>query len=195
MGRADGAIEVLDVTDEGGETRSVSRTFRLGFVSVAATIDGSAAFVRPGAACDLTVLRVKGEELLYYKTNESRHEVDVPWGIGEELIQAFFPPYVYLNQDEIRDRGLDPAAVEAAVAEEMGMAGFDAQVTFCFTHRLEETARFSTHIEALLKREFPSEIRNIWTRSGSPAGSWSRRKRTSRCAWHVGTTWASPATV
>ncbi len=33
---------------------------------------------------------------------------------------------------------------------------------------IEETARFSTRIEALLKREFPSEIRDIWTRSGSP---------------------------
>ncbi len=36
--------------------------------------------------CDLSVLRVKGESLLYYKTNESRHEVLVPWGKGEELI-------------------------------------------------------------------------------------------------------------
>jgi len=36
--------------------------------------------------CDLTVLRVKGESLLYYKTKESRHEVIVPWGVGEEVI-------------------------------------------------------------------------------------------------------------
>jgi hypothetical protein len=36
--------------------------------------------------CDLSVLRVKGEELLYYKTDESRHEVSIPWGIGEEII-------------------------------------------------------------------------------------------------------------
>jgi len=33
---------------------------------------------------------------------------------------------------------------------------------------IEETARFSTRIEALLKREFPDEINRIWTRSGSP---------------------------
>ncbi len=39
-----------------------------------------------GKNCDLSVLRVKGESLLYYKTNESRHEVLVPWGTGEELI-------------------------------------------------------------------------------------------------------------
>jgi len=36
--------------------------------------------------CDLSVLRVKGEELLYYKTDESRHEISIPWGIGEEII-------------------------------------------------------------------------------------------------------------
>lgn len=36
--------------------------------------------------CDLSLLRVNGEELLYYKTDESRHEVSVPWGTDEELI-------------------------------------------------------------------------------------------------------------
>ncbi len=38
--------------------------------------------------CDLSVLRVKGEELLYYKIDESRHEVSIPWGEGEELIMV-----------------------------------------------------------------------------------------------------------
>lgn len=33
---------------------------------------------------------------------------------------------------------------------------------------VEESARFSTEIEQLLIREFPSEIRSIWTRTGSP---------------------------
>jgi predicted AlkP superfamily pyrophosphatase or phosphodiesterase len=41
------------------------------------------------------------------------------FGIGEELIQAFSAPYVYLNRDLIRSKGLDKADVEAAVAEEM----------------------------------------------------------------------------
>lgn len=36
--------------------------------------------------CDLSVLRVRGESLLYYRTDESHHEVRVPWGRGEELI-------------------------------------------------------------------------------------------------------------
>ena len=41
------------------------------------------------------------------------------FGVGKELIERFFAPYVYLNRDVIRKRGLDQAAVEQAVAEEM----------------------------------------------------------------------------
>ena len=41
------------------------------------------------------------------------------FGIGGELIEKFFPPYVYLNRDAIRERGLSQAEVERAVAEEM----------------------------------------------------------------------------
>ncbi|OHB74953.1 MAG: cation transporter, partial [Planctomycetes bacterium RBG_16_59_8] len=33
---------------------------------------------------------------------------------------------------------------------------------------IEESARFGTEIERLLKREFPGEIRSIWTRTGTP---------------------------
>ena len=41
------------------------------------------------------------------------------FGVGEELIEAFFQPYVYLNHDLIREKGLDQAKVEQAVAEEL----------------------------------------------------------------------------
>lgn len=41
------------------------------------------------------------------------------FGIGEELIEAFFQPYVYLNRELIRDKGLDQAEVEKAVAAEL----------------------------------------------------------------------------
>jgi len=41
------------------------------------------------------------------------------FGIGEELIEAYFQPYIYLNRDLIRDRELDQAAVEEAVAAEL----------------------------------------------------------------------------
>jgi predicted AlkP superfamily pyrophosphatase or phosphodiesterase len=41
------------------------------------------------------------------------------FGIGGELVEAFFQPYVYLNRDLIRDKGLDQADVEKAVAAEL----------------------------------------------------------------------------
>ncbi|MCJ7555985.1 MAG: alkaline phosphatase family protein [Gammaproteobacteria bacterium] len=41
------------------------------------------------------------------------------FGLGEELIQAFNAPYVYLNREVIREHGLDQGEVEQAVAEEM----------------------------------------------------------------------------
>ena len=41
------------------------------------------------------------------------------FGIGEELIEAYFHPYVYLNHKQIREKRLDQAAVEQAVATEL----------------------------------------------------------------------------
>ncbi len=39
------------------------------------------------------------------------------FGIGEELITTYFHPYLYLDRDLIKQRGLDQAAVESAVAD------------------------------------------------------------------------------
>ena len=47
----------VDVTDEGGETRSASRSFRLGFVGVEAGLAGDSAFVRADARAAFTVTR------------------------------------------------------------------------------------------------------------------------------------------
>ncbi|MBT8119412.1 MAG: alkaline phosphatase family protein [Gammaproteobacteria bacterium] len=41
------------------------------------------------------------------------------FGIGEELIEAYFHPYLYLNYEQIRKKGLDQATVERAVASEL----------------------------------------------------------------------------
>jgi predicted AlkP superfamily pyrophosphatase or phosphodiesterase len=41
------------------------------------------------------------------------------FGLGKELIEAYRHPYVYLNRDAIREKGLDQAVVEKAVAEEL----------------------------------------------------------------------------
>jgi hypothetical protein len=39
------------------------------------------------------------------------------FGLGEELIEQYFHPYLYLNRDLIAAEGLDQGEVEAAVAE------------------------------------------------------------------------------
>ena len=41
------------------------------------------------------------------------------FGFGEELIEAYFHPYIYLNHELIRKKGLDQAAVEKAVSAEL----------------------------------------------------------------------------
>ena len=41
------------------------------------------------------------------------------FGIGEKLIETHFHPYIYLNHDVIRDKELDQAAVEEAVAAQL----------------------------------------------------------------------------
>ncbi len=46
-----------DASDEGGETRSAARTFRLGFVAVEARIELTGGFLRAGAKEDVTVVR------------------------------------------------------------------------------------------------------------------------------------------
>jgi hypothetical protein len=38
--------------------------------------------------CDLHILRLKDESLLYYQRDESRHDVMIPWGEGEEISAA-----------------------------------------------------------------------------------------------------------
>ncbi len=46
------------------------------------------------------------------------------FGIGQELIQSFFPPYLYLNHEVIKKKRLDLSEVEQAVARElMGIKG------------------------------------------------------------------------
>ena len=41
------------------------------------------------------------------------------FGLGGELIQSFFFPYVYLNHDLMREKGLEPLEVEQAVVAEL----------------------------------------------------------------------------
>jgi hypothetical protein len=41
------------------------------------------------------------------------------FGIGQELIEAYQHPYVYLNRSVMQEKGLEPADVEQAVADEL----------------------------------------------------------------------------
>jgi predicted AlkP superfamily pyrophosphatase or phosphodiesterase len=41
------------------------------------------------------------------------------FGIGQDLIQSYFPPYLYLNREVIREKGLDQGEVERAVARHL----------------------------------------------------------------------------
>jgi hypothetical protein len=41
------------------------------------------------------------------------------FGLGKELIEAYHHPYVYLNREVIREKGLDQRMVEKAVVEEL----------------------------------------------------------------------------
>jgi hypothetical protein len=52
------------------------------------------------------------------------------FGVGRGLIREYFHPYVYLDRDTIRSRGLDHAEVEAAVAEQvLALDGVNAAVS------------------------------------------------------------------
>ena len=51
------------------------------------------------------------------------------FGIAEELIEAFFQPYVYLNRELIRARGLDQAEVEKAKTVSRPVTPYDVAPT------------------------------------------------------------------
>jgi len=52
------------------------------------------------------------------------------FGVGQDLIEAFFPPYLYLNHKVIKEKGLNLAEVQKAVAKEiMDIDGIALAVT------------------------------------------------------------------
>lgn len=69
-------------------------------------------------------LTSKGIESGYVSPDEwdkspSINRLKKQFGIGQELIQEFFPPYLYLNEKVIADKGLNLQEVEKAVALEL----------------------------------------------------------------------------
>jgi predicted AlkP superfamily pyrophosphatase or phosphodiesterase len=77
------------------------------------------------------------------------------FGIGEELIEAFFQPYVYLNQKLIRDKGLDQAEVEKVVAEEL--MKFDGVAAAVSSTALRTASLPDTLLNRAILRNFHSK--------------------------------------
>ncbi len=60
-----------------------------------------------------------GIDKAHYFDTKALAALKKQFGIGGELIESYFHPYIYLNRELIRDKELDQAAVEAAVATEI----------------------------------------------------------------------------
>jgi predicted AlkP superfamily pyrophosphatase or phosphodiesterase len=61
-------------------------------------------------------------DVLDPKTLEKQPAIETvkrKFGIDRELVQSYFPPYLYLNHDVLRERGLNQAEVERAIAVEL----------------------------------------------------------------------------
>ena len=74
------------------------------------------------------------------------------FGIAEGLIEAFFQPYVYLDRELIRSKGLDQAEVETAVAAEL--AKFDGVATAVSSTALRNAGLPDTLLMRAILRNF-----------------------------------------
>ena len=69
-------------------------------------------------------LEAMGIESFYVSPSEWDKEPAIArlkekFGIGQELILDFFPPYLYLNQEVIKEKGLDLEEVQNAISKEL----------------------------------------------------------------------------
>ena len=86
----------------------------------------------PEAPGYLAKLGIKAKWISPIKWNKkpSIKRLEKRFGVGQALIEAFFPPYIYLNHDVIKKNGLDLAEVQKAVAKEiMDIDGIALTVT------------------------------------------------------------------
>ena len=77
------------------------------------------------------------------------------FGIGEELIEAFFQPYVYLDRELIAEKGLDQAEVERAVAAEL--VRFDGVAAAVSSSALRGGALADTELHRAILHNFHAE--------------------------------------
>ena len=74
------------------------------------------------------------------------------FGIGEELIEAYHQPYVYLNRKLIAQKGLDLATVENAVVEEL--MKFDGVAAAVSSSALRSASLPDTELNRTILRNF-----------------------------------------
>ena len=77
------------------------------------------------------------------------------FGIGEDLIEAYFQPYVYLNRKLIQEKGLDQAMVEKVVAEEL--LKFDGVAAAVSSTALRTASLPDTALNRSILRNFHSK--------------------------------------
>ena len=86
----------------------------------------------PEAPGYLAKLGIEAKWIAPLKWNKkpSLARLEKKFGIGQKLIEAFFPPYLYLNHTIIKEKGLNLAEVQKAVAKEiMDIDGIALTVT------------------------------------------------------------------
>ncbi|MBI5546452.1 MAG: hypothetical protein HY901_21430, partial [Deltaproteobacteria bacterium] len=125
----------VDVTDEGGETRSSERSFRLGLVSVEAAIIAESAFFLEGSGVELTVARTdlngapragKGSYKLYALQQPDRTRVPADQPLPRSRAHAQEAPELLTPGDELRPRH-DPEYAPEALMHEWPDAGLAMQ--------------------------------------------------------------------
>jgi predicted AlkP superfamily pyrophosphatase or phosphodiesterase len=86
----------------------------------------------PEAPGHLATLGIESKWVAPLKWNKkpSLQRLKKKFGVGQPLIEAFFPPYLYLNHDVIKKKGLDLEVVQRAVAKEItGIEGIALAVS------------------------------------------------------------------
>ena len=86
----------------------------------------------PEAPGYLAKLGIEAKWIAPLKWNKkpSLLRLEKQFGVGQELIQAFFPPYLYLNHELIKEKDLNLSQVQKAIAKEiMDIDGIALTVT------------------------------------------------------------------
>jgi predicted AlkP superfamily pyrophosphatase or phosphodiesterase len=82
-------------------------------------------------------------------------------GVGQEIIKTYYHPYLYLNRDVIRKKGLDQAKVEQAVAEEL-MKFDDVTLAISSSALREGNLPSSSVIQSVMHNYHPKRSGDIY---------------------------------